>query len=192
MSGLPVDPVARDSALVGAAAADGPAAAAARHSELVAELERANRLYYLEDAPELSDAEYDARFRELVALETAFPALRTPESPTVKVGAVTSSTFTEVRHRRPMLSLGNAFSADELRAFDARVRRGLGLPPAPEPAPELRYGAELKIDGLAISLRFEGGPFHPRSHPWRWRDRRGCDGQPAHDPGNSPAGWSSR
>jgi DNA ligase (NAD+) len=154
MSNLPVDP-----ALVEAALAGGAAAAAARHAELSAEVERANRLYYLEDAPELSDADYDARFRELVTLEAAFPALRTPESPTVKVGAAISSTFTEVRHSRPMLSLANAFSADELRAFDARVRRGLGLPPAPEPAPELRYGAELKIDGLAVSLRFERGRF---------------------------------
>ena len=154
MSNLPVDP-----ALVEAALAGGAAAAAARHAELSVEVERANRLYYLEDAPELSDADYDARFRELVALETVFPALRTPESPTVKVGAAISSTFTEVRHSRPMLSLANAFSADELRAFDARVRRGLGLPPAPEPAPELRYGAELKIDGLAVSLRFERGRF---------------------------------
>ena len=154
MSNLPVDP-----ALVEAALAGGAAAAAARHAELSVEVERANRLYYLEDAPELSDADYDARFRELVALEAAFPALRTPESPTVKVGAAISSTFTEVRHSRPMLSLANAFSADELRAFDARVRRGLGLPPAPEPALELRYGAELKIDGLAVSLRFERGRF---------------------------------
>ena len=154
MSNLPVDP-----ALVEAALAGGAAAAAARHAELSVEVERANRLYYLEDAPELSDADYDARFRELVTLEAAFPALRTPESPTVKVGAAISSTFTEVRHSRPMLSLANAFSADELRAFDARVRRGLGLPPAPEPALELRYGAELKIDGLAVSLRFERGRF---------------------------------
>ena len=154
MSNLPVDP-----ALVEAAQAGGPAAAAVRHAELAAEIERANRLYYLEDAPELSDADYDARFRELVAIETAYPALRTADSPTVKVGAGISSTFTEVRHSRPMLSLGNAFSADELRAFDARVRKGLGLPLAPEPAPELRYGAELKIDGLAISLRFEAGRF---------------------------------
>jgi DNA ligase (NAD+) len=154
MSNLPVDP-----ALVEAAQSGGPIVAAERHAILAAQLSRANRLYYLEDAPELSDAEYDARFRELVALETAFPGLRTDESPTIKVGAHTSSTFDEVRHSRPMLSLGNAFSADELRAFDGRVRKGLGLAAAPEPVPELRYGAELKIDGLAISLRFELGRF---------------------------------
>jgi DNA ligase (NAD+) len=154
VSSLPVDP-----ALVEAAQAGGAEAAAERHAALAAEIERANRLYYLEDAPELSDADYDTRFREIVAIETAFPDLRTSESPTVKIGATTSSTFDEVRHSRPMLSLGNAFSADELRAFDARVRKGLGLAAAPEPVPELRYVAELKIDGLAVSLRFEAGRF---------------------------------
>ena len=151
-SDLPVDP-----ALVEAAAALDEEHASTRHAELAEAVRRANRLYYVEDAPELSDAEYDALFRELVALEAAWPALVTPDSPTQGVGAAPSGTFTEVRHRRPMLSLSNAFSHDELRAFDARVRRGLGLPAAPEPAPELRYVAELKIDGLAISLRYERG-----------------------------------
>jgi DNA ligase (NAD+) len=152
---LPVDP-----ALVEAAAALDPDAAHARHAELVAAIDRANRLYHLEDAPELSDAEYDALFRELVALETAFPALITPDSPTQRVGTdLVSAQFAEVRHGRPMLSLSNAFSHDELRAFDTRVRRGLGLPPAPEPAEGLTYVAELKIDGLAISLRYERGRF---------------------------------
>ncbi|MGH2512428.1 MAG: NAD-dependent DNA ligase LigA [Candidatus Limnocylindrales bacterium] len=151
------DPSLVDPVLVEAARSGGPQVGAERHRILAAEIERASRLYYLEDAPELSDADYDVRFRELVALESAFPALRTPDSPTVRVGTPISSTFAEVHHQRPMLSLGNVFSADELRAFDARVRRGLGLPPAPESAPELRYGAELKIDGLAISLRFVAG-----------------------------------
>ena len=75
------------------------------------------------------------------------------------MGGAPTGTFDEVRHRRPMLSLANAFSHDELRAFDARVRRGLGFPPPPEPAPDLRYVAELKIDGLAVSLRYERGRF---------------------------------
>src|SRR6476619_3736791 len=150
----PVDP-----SLVEAAAALGPAAAASRHAELAAAVENANELYHVEDAPEISDAEYDALFRELVALETAFPDLTTPESPTQRVGGTPTGTFDEVRHSRPMLSLANAFSHDELRAFDARVRKALGLAAAPEPAPDLRYGAELKIDGLAISLRFERGRF---------------------------------
>ena len=134
--------------------------AAARLDELTAAIRRADRLYYEQDAPELADSEYDALFRELLALEAAHPQLRSPDSPTQRVGgAAGSSAFSKVRHERPMLSLANAFSHDELRAFDARVRRSLGLPAAPEPAPELRYVAELKIDGLAISLRYERGGF---------------------------------
>ncbi len=148
-----------DEALVTAASELTADAAAARHAELVAIIERANRLYHVEDAPELSDPEYDQLFRELVAVESAHPELITSDSPTQGVGGAISATFDEVRHRRPMLSLGNAFSHDELRAFDTRVRRGLGLPPAPEPAPDLRYVAELKIDGLAITLRYERGRF---------------------------------
>jgi DNA ligase (NAD+) len=148
-----------DAALVTAAEALTADAAAARHAELAETIDRANRLYYQEDAPDLADAEYDALFRELVAVETAHPELITSDSPTQRVGGVISTTFDEVRHRRPMLSLGNAFSHDELRAFDTRVRRGLGLPAAPEPAPDLRYVAELKIDGLAITLRYERGRF---------------------------------
>src|SRR5205085_2068934 len=123
------------------------------------QIEAANKAYYEADAPVISDAEYDQLFRRLVALESAWPALVTPESPTQRVGAQPGGTFDEVRHRRPMLSLSNAFSHDELRAFDARARRGLGLPAAPEPAPDLEYVAELKIDGLAISLRYERGRF---------------------------------
>ncbi len=151
----PVDP-----ALVAEAATLDAAGAAARHASLAGQVDRANRLYHVEDAPEISDAEYDQLFRLLVALETAHPDLITPDSPTQRLGgAPTGEVFSEVRHRRPMLSLSNAFSHDELRAFDARVRRGLGLPPAPEPAPDLRYVAELKIDGLAITLRYERGRF---------------------------------
>ena len=152
---LPVDP-----ALVTAAEALTADAAAARHAELVEVVERANRLYHVEDAPELSDADYDQLFRELVAVEMAHPELITSGSPTQRVGGTPpGEVFSEVRHRRPMLSLGNAFSHDELRAFDARVRRGLGLPAAPEPAEGLSYVAELKIDGLAITLRYERGRF---------------------------------
>ena len=150
----PVDPE-----LVAEAAALDLKRATARHAELAQQVARANELYYAQDAPELSDAEYDQLFRQLVALETAFPDLVTPESPTQRVGGAPTGTFDEVRHRRPMLSLANAFSHDELRAFDARVRKGLGLPAAPEAAPDLRYVAELKIDGLAISLRYERGRF---------------------------------
>ena len=105
---------------------------------------------------------YDAKLRELVALEAAFrPCARRTRrrSASARPSTRRPSPFGEVRHERPMLSLGNAFGEDELRAFDARVRRGLGLPPAPEPAPDLRYVAELKIDGLAVSLRYRDGRF---------------------------------
>jgi DNA ligase (NAD+) len=152
--GLPVDP-----ALIADAAALDETAATSRHAALADEVDAANRAYYEADAPTLSDADYDQLFRRLVALEAAWPALVTPESPTQRVGAQVAGTFDEVRHRRPMLSLSNAFSHDELRAFDTRVRRGLGFPPAPEPAPDLTYVAELKIDGLAITLRYERGRF---------------------------------
>jgi DNA ligase (NAD+) len=152
--GLPVAPDA-----VEAARSLGEDGARRRHAELAPVIRQANERYYVADAPELSDAEYDQLMRELVAIETAYPALVTPDSPTQRVGAAPTGTFGEVVHGRPMLSLGNVFDEDELRAFDARVRRGLGLPPAPESAPELRYVAELKIDGLAISLRYERGRF---------------------------------
>jgi DNA ligase (NAD+) len=150
----PVDP-----ALVAEAAALDVETAATRHASLAAQIDRANELYHGQDAPEISDAEYDQLFRQLVALETAHPELTTPDSPTQRVGGAPTGTFDEVRHARPMLSLANAFSHDELRAFDARVRKGLGLPPAPEPATALRYVAELKIDGLAISLHYDRGRF---------------------------------
>ncbi|HXS70856.1 MAG TPA: NAD-dependent DNA ligase LigA [Patescibacteria group bacterium] len=149
-----------DQSLVESAAALDIDAATARHSELAAAIDRANMLYHEQDAPEISDAEYDQLFRQLVALETAYPELITEASPTQHVGgAPTGEVFDEVRHRRPMLSLANAFNHDELRAFDARVRRGLGLPAAPDPAADLRYVAELKIDGLAVTLRYERGRF---------------------------------
>src|SRR6476661_873347 len=151
----PVDP-----ALVETASRLDIEAATQRHATLAAEIDRANELYHVEDAPEITDAAYDQLFRELVALETAYPELITAESPTQRVGGTPQGgTFDEVRHRRPMLSLSNAFSHEELRAFDARVRRGLGLPAAPEAAPDLTYVAELKIDGLAITLRYERGRF---------------------------------
>jgi len=149
-----------DPSLVVEAASLDVAAARARHASLAEQILHANRLYYEDDAPELADAEYDALFRELVALETAFSELVTPESPTQRVGgAPAGGRFPEVRHGRPMLSLSNAFTHDELRAFDARVRKGLGLPAAPEPAEGLTYVAELKIDGLAVALQYERGRF---------------------------------
>ncbi len=130
---------------------------AARAAALRAQIERANKLYHEENAPEISDAEYDQLFRQLVDLEEAHPELQTPDSPTQKVGDTPSGgQLTEVRHSAPMLSLNNAFSHDEVRAFDARVRRLLGMNEE-DAARELRYVTELKIDGLAVSVRYERG-----------------------------------
>jgi DNA ligase (NAD+) len=131
---------------------------AARAADLRAQLQAANEAYYQRDAPEISDAEYDRLLRELQDLEEQNPDLVTPDSPTQRVGAAPSGALKEVRHQTPMLSLSNAFSADELRAFDARVKRALGLP-ADAPAGDLSYVCELKIDGLAISLHYERGRF---------------------------------
>jgi DNA ligase (NAD+) len=129
---------------------------AARAAELRALLDEANYRYHVLDAPTISDREYDLRFRELVELEAAHPDLTTPDSPTQRIGAPVEGGFPAVRHDVPMLSLGNAFGHDELREFDARVRRGLGL--GADDAP-VAYVCELKIDGLAISLRYEGRRF---------------------------------
>ena len=133
-----------------------PTDPAARAEQLRAELNEANYRYYVLDDPTLEDAVYDRMLRELTELEAAHPELATPDSPTQRVGAAPSSAFAEVRHRFPMLSLGNAFGHDELRDFDTRVRRGLGLT---QEAPGVTYVCELKIDGLAISLRYEGRTF---------------------------------
>ena len=127
-----------------------------RVAELRALLDDANHRYHVLDAPTISDREYDLSFRELVDLEAAHPELVTPDSPTQRVGAPVEGGFPSVRHDSPMLSLGNVFGPDELRDFDARVRRGLGLGPEDPPVP---YVCELKIDGLAISLRYEGRRF---------------------------------
>ncbi len=126
---------------------------ATRAAELRAALDEANHRYHVLDAPTIEDAEYDRLLRELVELEAAHPELATLDSPTQRVGAPPSAAFAEVRHAVPMLSLGNAFGHDELREFDARVRRGLGLT---EDDPGVAYVCELKIDGLAVSLRYVG------------------------------------
>jgi DNA ligase (NAD+) len=115
-------------------------------------IERHNRLYYVADAPEITDAEYDALFRELQELEEKHPKLRTPESPTQRVGGEPLAEFAEVRHRAPMLSINNAFEEEEVRAFDKRVRETLGVE-------SLQYAADPKFDGLAISLTYRDGRF---------------------------------
>ncbi|HVJ25760.1 MAG TPA: NAD-dependent DNA ligase LigA, partial [Burkholderiales bacterium] len=118
--------------------------------KLKATIERHNRLYYLEDAPEITDAEYDALLRELESLEAAHPDLRTPDSPTQRVGATPQAQFAEVRHRTPMLSIGNAFDEDEVRAFDKRMREALAVD-------KVEYAVEPKFDGLAVSLTYREG-----------------------------------
>jgi DNA ligase (NAD+) len=115
-------------------------------------LERHNRLYYVEDAPEITDAEYDALLRELQALEDAHPALRSPDSPTQRVGGAPVADFGEVRHRTPMLSIANAFDEEEVRAFDKRMREALAVE-------EVEYAVEPKFDGLAVSLTYRDGVF---------------------------------
>ena len=123
------------------------------HARLGEEIAAHDRRYYTDDAPTVSDAEYDALRQRYEALEAAFPGLATPESLTQKVGTTPSEKFAKVRHRVPMLSLGNIFAEEEVAEFAARVRRFLGLG---EDA-LLAITAEPKIDGLSCSLRFERG-----------------------------------
>jgi DNA ligase (NAD+) len=124
---------------------------AERAAWLRAEIERHNYLYYVLELPEIGDTEFDKLFRELVELEAAHPELRTPDSPTQRVGAPPVDELPEHRHLAPMLSLDNAFGEEELRAFDERVRRGLGS------KDDVEYFAELKFDGLSLSLTYEHG-----------------------------------
>ena len=116
------------------------------------DIEHHNHRYYVLDDPEIGDGEYDKLFQRLVVLEEKHPELRGEDSPTRRVGAAPLPEFAEVRHRVPMLSLGNAFEEDEVRAFDRRVREGLGVD-------EVQYAAEPKFDGLAISLSYRKGVF---------------------------------
>ncbi|MDI3513481.1 MAG: ligase [Rhodocyclaceae bacterium] len=136
--------------------ATGPDSPAARAAALRAEIARHDHAYYVLDAPTIPDAEYDRLFRELQALEADHPALRTPDSPTQRVGGKPLAQFPAVRHRVPMLSIRTETDteASGALAFDARVRRELGLK---DEDPPLEYAAELKFDGLAISLRYEDG-----------------------------------
>jgi len=120
--------------------------------ELVKTIAHHDYLYYVLDAPTISDSEYDGLYRQLVALETQYPQLITPDSPTQRVGGTALSEFDSVKHRQAMLSLNNAFSYDELMAFDKRIREGLNIA-------EVEYAVEPKFDGLAITLTYENGLF---------------------------------
>ncbi|MGA8169671.1 MAG: NAD-dependent DNA ligase LigA [Methylocystis sp.] len=136
-----------------AAATLSPLEARAEHDRLDEEIAGHDRRYHQDDAPTISDAEYDALRRRYEALEAEFPELATHESLTRKVGAAPAEKFAKVKHAVPMLSLGNVFSEEEVHEFVARVRRFLGLA---DDAP-LAFTAEPKIDGLSCSLRYERG-----------------------------------
>lgn len=118
--------------------------------ELRKQIRHASYLYYVKDAPEITDFEFDKLYRELVDLEKAYPEIVTPDSPTQRVGGKASDDFKKVRFVRPMLSLTNVFNADELREFDRRVKEGLGTD-------QVEYITELKIDGLSMNLVYEDG-----------------------------------
>jgi DNA ligase (NAD+) len=125
----------------------------ARATALRDQINYHNHRYHVLDDPAITDAEYDRLMAELIALETEYPELVTPDSPSQRVGAAPLDAFDSHEHRLPMLSLGNAFSTDELREFDARIRRFLKL----DAVEQIEYVCELKIDGLAVSLTYEQG-----------------------------------
>jgi DNA ligase (NAD+) len=127
------------------------AQAAEALESLAREIAEHDRLYYQEEAPALSDAEYDALRARNAALEAAFPHLVRPDSPTLRVGAPVAAKFSPVQHGIPMLSIDNAFDDASLLEFEARVRRFLKLEEAPA------FTAEPKIDGLSANLRYERG-----------------------------------
>jgi len=130
-----------------------PSQARQRAEALREEIRNHDYQYYVLDNPEVPDSEYDRLFRELRELETKYPELLTPESPTQRVGGAPLGEFAQVQHAVPMLSLDNAFSSDDVAAFDRRVRDRL------ETEAEIHYAAEPKLDGMAISLRYEQGVF---------------------------------
>ena len=114
-----------------------------------------NHRYYVLDAPEVSDAQYDELFQQLKKIEQSYPELQTPDSPTQRVGGEAISAFQTIVHTVPMLSLGNAFSSEELKDFERKLKDRLET----TDISELEYCAELKLDGLAISLIYENGLF---------------------------------
>lgn len=130
-----------------------PADVRRRAEHLREEIRRHDRLYYEEAAPEISDREYDALVRELDEIEQRHPELRTDDSPIRHVAGAPTEGFATVRHAVPMLSISNTYNAEELREWDARNRKGIGT------AKPIEYVVELKIDGVAVSLRYEGGRF---------------------------------
>jgi DNA ligase (NAD+) len=129
-----------------------PREAAAKAEKLRRAIDRHNRLYYRENAPEITDEEYDRLFQQLIALEAQYPELATPDSPTQRVGAAPSEGFAPVEHRVPMLSLANGFTEEDVVNFDRRCREALGVD-------VVEYSCELKFDGLAVTLDYDDGLF---------------------------------
>ncbi len=127
--------------------------AKAEHAKLAEEIRTHDVRYYQNDAPSITDAEYDRLRLRLEALEKEFPELATPDSPTQKVGAAPAAGFKKVKHSKPMLSLDNAFTEDDVREFDARIKEFLNLPDGEA----IYYVCEHKIDGLSFSARYEHG-----------------------------------
>jgi DNA ligase (NAD+) len=132
-----------------AEAPSAPAEARERHKELAEQVEEHRWRYYVLDRPTVSDAEFDTAMRELEGLEDAYPDLRTPDSPTQQVGGAVSTDFTPVEHRERLMSLDNAFTAEELTSWFVRAER--------EGAGDADFLCELKVDGLAVNLTYEGG-----------------------------------
>src|SRR6201985_1854467 len=128
------------------------ARARTEHMRLALELEGHDKRYYQDDAPSVTDAEYDALRARFNAIEKRFPELVSAESPSQKVGAAPSGRFRKVRHALPMLSLDNAFAEQDVTDFVGRIERFLKLPDD-----KIDFSAEPKIDGLSMSLRYEGG-----------------------------------
>ena len=128
---------------------------AQRHAALSDQIEHHNRLYHGLDTPELSDYEYDQLMSELLDLEHAHPSLKTPNSPSQRVGSAPLDEFAQIRHELPMLSLNNGFSDQEIQDFNARLLKELGQPEELV----LEYVAEPKLDGLAVSVLYENGEF---------------------------------
>src|SRR5690242_1195363 len=127
-----------------------PAEAQKKIQELTDQINHHNELYYQKNKSEISDYEFDQLLENLNLLEKEFPQLRLPDSPTQRVGGTITKEFPSVTHEYPMLSLGNTYSAEELKDFDGRVAKGLDGDP-------YEYFCELKFDGVSISLKYENG-----------------------------------
>jgi len=119
--------------------------------ELKAEIEKNNKLYYEDDNPIISDYDYDMMMRQLISLEDKYPELKTPDSPSNRVGGKALSKFEQIRHDRVMMSLSNAFTSGELRDFDSKIKEYTKNP---------KYVVEFKIDGLTLVLKYEKGIFN--------------------------------